>query len=448
MPDPDRADWVPFINTTNQVIPGYALMAVDDVDANGNLLVIQPNAYGQLCIVNDQAIVTPGSGGQGTFDPRVIIAYDPSGSGPPNPGDIWGSTPNSWYAVFNPGGEAGFQIIGGAGAGAVNAVRVPASQTIPDCITGPIPNAFTAGISTQAAPVAGTAYSLPNPLGFTESGTYLMTCSVYVEVAAGSIPSAGAFPITVWMQANNSEFPGLASQAIPGTQTTFQLTDFTPEPGFKTMTGLVTVCANKSPTVEIRWAINTDSSAYSASTMQVGTATGGEGGLGAVVMLSEFCDCNTSGGSVIFPSGSSPPPPSGGSSGGIPSGHLSGGSGGGSSGTSGSSGGGSGSAGACCEPPPTNLFATYSNKVGPCAGSFIPLFLPNSGVQQWTATDAPVTVQCVNGLWGLSDTRYGLGYTVTQVMAQCGPPFIVVLNITYTSGPCVGTSYTMTLGTN
>ncbi len=120
-------DWVPFINTTDEIIPGGALMGWTDVDENANLLVTLPTANSQDCLVNGPTAVSPGKGGQGTFDNRVVAAYDPDGD-LPQPGEVWGAADGSWYLTANQGG---FLILGGAGAGAVNAVKAGGGAFLP-----------------------------------------------------------------------------------------------------------------------------------------------------------------------------------------------------------------------------------------------------------------------------------------------------------------------------
>jgi hypothetical protein len=123
-------NWVPVENTTAEVIPGGGLMAVTsvvDVGGVGVYRVGKPTADGQLCLVNDfmgippknlTSATAPGRG-TGTFDPRVVIAYDPA-DGTPALGDTYGAATGNWLARKNRGG---FLIQGGAGGGFANAVR-------------------------------------------------------------------------------------------------------------------------------------------------------------------------------------------------------------------------------------------------------------------------------------------------------------------------------------
>lgn len=330
----------------------------------------------------------------------------------------------------------------------VRAFAAAPAVSAPDCVTGGIPGDIediTSSVVTS--PVADTVYALGGGLTFLEDGTYLVTCTICAELNS-AFPTGNQYPIYAWLAATNVVAP-TTTGPIAGTLVTFSASEFGTSgshlevPLCKSVTGVVTVCADQSPLVDVNWKVPFSASEWSGVEVLINIGPGTYqpmGGAGLVTLISQYCNCEPiSGGSVIFPSGTS-----GGVSGsGL---HTSGGVGGSSGGMGSGGGGGSGATG-CCDDPPSYLFATYTNQVGPCQ-SFNPLFLPSSGSQQWTASDAPVVVKCDGGVWGLSDTRFGLGYTVTQVSAQCGPPFMVVLFVNYISGPCAGGNYTLTLTTN
>ena len=91
------------------------------IDPSTSALVIRkPTGDGlRQVLVNGAAGIPAGRLGQGYLAPRVIVAYDPV-AGSPSVGDEWGSESGSWLLGTTPGG---FMILGGAGNGAVNAVR-------------------------------------------------------------------------------------------------------------------------------------------------------------------------------------------------------------------------------------------------------------------------------------------------------------------------------------
>ncbi|MDB5312654.1 MAG: hypothetical protein JWO38_6856 [Gemmataceae bacterium] len=114
-------DWVPVLNTTGEVIPAGGLMKVTGVDpGTGALSVAKPDTNDDASVcVNGFALIPANGTGQGSFDRRAIVAYDPV-DGTPAAGDSWGAKAGTWLAKKS---QHGFRVLGGAGLGLVNAVR-------------------------------------------------------------------------------------------------------------------------------------------------------------------------------------------------------------------------------------------------------------------------------------------------------------------------------------
>lgn len=124
-PQRDEIDWVPVYNTTAETIPSGALARVTGV-TDGVFQLAKPNADSDTTVIVVGRHAIPADRyGRGTFDPRVIAAYDYA-DGTPAAGDQMGSANGSWYLNS---GKAGFYVLGGAGNGLVNAVREAGSGT-------------------------------------------------------------------------------------------------------------------------------------------------------------------------------------------------------------------------------------------------------------------------------------------------------------------------------
>lgn len=122
---PSMPDAIPVKNTTTEVIPAFGLMRRVDVNDDGVLTVAKPDTDGQVVLVNGPTAIPPSTygnataQGQGTYNPRVLIAYDNTDGTPAN-GETWGAKSGDWLARKN---QPGFIIDGGAGKGVVNAIR-------------------------------------------------------------------------------------------------------------------------------------------------------------------------------------------------------------------------------------------------------------------------------------------------------------------------------------
>lgn len=113
-------DWVPVLNSTSEVIPSGGLMRVTGQDSTTKALTVaKPDGTDAPILVNSFAVVPPNGTGMGTFDPRVIIAYDPA-DGVPAVAETWGASSGTWLAKKD---AKGFLVLGGTGLNLVNAVR-------------------------------------------------------------------------------------------------------------------------------------------------------------------------------------------------------------------------------------------------------------------------------------------------------------------------------------
>ena len=193
---PDYTDWISVLNTTNEIIPSGALMAPLDVDAFGNLKVGKPTANGQFCVVNGEVVIQPfaapdagwpntgsaGSLGLGTYDPRVVMAYDLTES-PPVATETWGAQAGSWFAGR---GQTGFQILGAPGMGLVNAVRASSTPSTP------------AVFFLNTGALGGWTFGPPDINGWSN---VLFSISVPLNVM---LPSPGAYAIFAYLVASGT----------------------------------------------------------------------------------------------------------------------------------------------------------------------------------------------------------------------------------------------------
>lgn len=121
-----RAIWIPVFNTTNETIPGCALMEVvanppidNGQDIDGNWLVRKPTINGSTrVIVNSEAEIPPGGTGIGHRETMAVLLYDTT-EDLPLCDDAYGSKAGSWMAHRN---YTGFKI-DHAGGGRANAQR-------------------------------------------------------------------------------------------------------------------------------------------------------------------------------------------------------------------------------------------------------------------------------------------------------------------------------------
>lgn len=123
-PEPIR--YLPVINDATSAAPPGAAMRIVSIDEDGFAHISQPNKFGQAddIIFNSLVTLPSGSEGTGTKDLPAIAAYSvvgggAGGTGIPDEGEVWGTTPNSWFLSENACGN-GFKILGGAGDGLVN----------------------------------------------------------------------------------------------------------------------------------------------------------------------------------------------------------------------------------------------------------------------------------------------------------------------------------------
>ena len=181
---PSLPDAVPVLNTSATVCPAFGLMARLSVSANGILSIGQPTIDGQQCIVNGPCAIPPSSygsapaNGAGTYNPRVLLAYDGQ-DGTPAVGETWGAAAGSWLARKN---KQGFVINGGAGYGVVNADRWQDFTSswkntvrVATTTNGTLTTAFFAGqVVDGVTLVTGDLILLKNQTSGAENGIYVV----------------------------------------------------------------------------------------------------------------------------------------------------------------------------------------------------------------------------------------------------------------------------------
>src|SRR6185437_10780528 len=116
--------WFPVFNADTEPAPPFALLAITDVDATGNMTVTRPTADSQFgLLVNGPGTIPAGMFGQAHQTFPAIVAYsDPTGQSEPTNGQTWGSVKDSWTLQT---GQQGYLIVGGGANGLVN-VNAPA----------------------------------------------------------------------------------------------------------------------------------------------------------------------------------------------------------------------------------------------------------------------------------------------------------------------------------
>lgn len=165
-PQRDEIDWVPVYNTTAETIPSGALARVTGV-TDGVFQLAKPNADSDTTVIVVGRHAIPADRyGRGTFDPRVIAAYDYADD-TPAAGDQMGSANGSWYLTA---GNTGFYVIGGGGNGLVNAIRVQVASPLSS--GSGVPSGAYAITANNTWENTGTSITLPG------SGTYLVAMTV------------------------------------------------------------------------------------------------------------------------------------------------------------------------------------------------------------------------------------------------------------------------------
>jgi len=121
-------------NTTNEIIPPFALLRVTGMNQAGEFLVAKPSRDGEFCQINGPVVILPGRQGQSMgWRWQNVIAYDMR-DGTPQPGELWGAAAGQWEARRD---RPGFRITGNAGLGFVNAVRFCGCDEPSDPGSGP-----------------------------------------------------------------------------------------------------------------------------------------------------------------------------------------------------------------------------------------------------------------------------------------------------------------------
>ncbi|MFO0937823.1 MAG: hypothetical protein U0798_15065 [Gemmataceae bacterium] len=195
----NRAVWLPVKNTTDETIPGCALMELvatppDDngQDEDGNWLVRKPTLDGNTrVIVNGEAEIPPGQTGMGHRESMAVLLYDTT-ENLPICNDQYGSKADSWQAHKD---KPGFRI-DHAGNGRANAQResgggggTPSEPDVQISITGALvagpldyypatADTTTDGVTWTTGPACRAinrngATNLP--VGFTAPGIYHTT---------------------------------------------------------------------------------------------------------------------------------------------------------------------------------------------------------------------------------------------------------------------------------
>jgi len=180
-----RAIWLPVKNTTEETIPGCALMEVvanppDDngQDEEGNWLVRKPTIDGNMrVIVNGEVEIPPGETGMGHREMMAVLLYDTT-EDLPLLDDQYGSKAGSWQAHKD---KAGFRI-DHAGNGRVNAQRESGG--------GGAAVEYGVRLVTTAALVTGPLPYYPATADTTTDGTSWTTgpaCRA-LNIGTGSLP--------------------------------------------------------------------------------------------------------------------------------------------------------------------------------------------------------------------------------------------------------------------
>jgi hypothetical protein len=177
--------WLPVENTTTDIIPSFAVAKVTDV-VDGIAQIEQCDTDDDPGVIVLAGAVVPSSSStgrsEGTYDPQVIVAYEES-DGVPQPGEIWGPASGSWKLRS---GRTGFQILGGAGGGVVNAVRIGGGGGggCPSCAD--VFDIDTNGLTFTSNNIWETVDTLTLP----SAGTYILTATLTGFVALSTATSS------------------------------------------------------------------------------------------------------------------------------------------------------------------------------------------------------------------------------------------------------------------
>src|SRR5579859_6305510 len=94
--------WIAVVNTSNEQIHAFAVMAVTGVAATGELQVGKPTADGMSgCLINGPEYIPAPVGGVQAVGKAIgnqpYFAIYNNADGVPAPGDSWGSVKGQWY---------------------------------------------------------------------------------------------------------------------------------------------------------------------------------------------------------------------------------------------------------------------------------------------------------------------------------------------------------------
>jgi hypothetical protein len=223
----DKRDQFEIFNDTDDVMPmGGVVYPLGEVDGaigstlpyteRGELRVGYPTADSQSgLVVVTGSMVPPRNSGTGTYDARVILAFDPNGAAPAN-GDSLGSQIHSFYPLV---GNTGFTCYGGRVGGLCSAIREQGSACdLADRVTSFLSaEMVVAGEWTDLT--SGFNEGLVQPLELPRAGKYLIFCKVIIT-AIGSPVSVGGGGVHVAVR--NS---GSGGATLPGSDLKMTMTE-------------------------------------------------------------------------------------------------------------------------------------------------------------------------------------------------------------------------------
>lgn len=214
-------EYLPFVNSHATVVPPYGIMKPLGLDANGFLIVTQPDADDLAHVmVNGKTSVGTGAYGDGTFDNFTPVSFD-ANDGIPVQGERWGVKSGNWYAKKD---RVGFMAIadGDGESQRFNAVRVaaPPGGSPPPPPPPPWRGGFSIGHTVFGAQPSGGYVDILYGSGKIEyhfCGTLFMPSGTTwrsAEIGMGVYNSTSAPPLSV-LVSNYEEF-----QVPPTTQYT------------------------------------------------------------------------------------------------------------------------------------------------------------------------------------------------------------------------------------
>jgi hypothetical protein len=118
-PPVDRIRWLECRNASAEEAPGFALVKIAGVDADGTLQLAKPDTDGQDGLVLGPAALAAGARGLCTADFPAWALYDVA-DGTPALGETWGAGAGSWKLRKN---KPGWRVLGGAADGRVIVLR-------------------------------------------------------------------------------------------------------------------------------------------------------------------------------------------------------------------------------------------------------------------------------------------------------------------------------------